>query len=83
MTTVNVLLFGPQALMAGKRLVRVTIDAAAPTCSDVRDALRRCCPALGGSLGVSRIAINQRMARWDQTISAGDEIALIGLVGGG
>lgn len=40
-------------------------------------------PALAGSLGVSRIAINHEFAAPDCQIESGDEVALIGLISGG
>jgi molybdopterin converting factor small subunit len=80
---VSVLLFGPQATLAGARSVDVEIPIEAPTASDIFTALREVAPALTGSLVSSRLAINHEFATADQTIQQGDEVALIGMVSGG
>jgi molybdopterin converting factor small subunit len=80
---VSVLLFGPQATLAGARSVDVVIQTDAPTASAVLTALREAAPALTGSLTSSRLAINHEFANADQSIQQGDEVALIGMVSGG
>lgn len=80
---INVLLFGPQATLAGARSVDVSVDNVAPTASDVLAALREAAPALTSSLKSSRLAINHEFAAGDQTIHQDDEVALIGMVSGG
>ncbi len=80
---VSVLLFGPQATLAGARSVDLAIEKEAPSVSDVLAALHEAAPALTGSLASSRLAINHEFAAADQTIRQGDEVALIGMVSGG
>jgi molybdopterin converting factor small subunit len=80
---VSVLLFGPQATLAGARSVDVDIESDAPTVADILTALHEAAPALTGSLASSRLAINHEFAAADQTIQQGDEVALIGMVSGG
>ncbi|MEX0655778.1 MAG: MoaD/ThiS family protein [Phycisphaeraceae bacterium] len=82
-TQVTVKLFGPQAKLAGQEAVALTLDAAAPTCRDVRAALAEAQPALTASLPGSRLAVNHEYADDDQRVSADDEVALIGMIGGG
>jgi molybdopterin converting factor small subunit len=80
---VSVLLFGPQATLAGARSVVVSVDNVTPTANDVLVALREVAPALTGSLASSRLAVNHEFAYADQTVHQGDEVALIGMVSGG
>lgn len=80
---VSVLLFGPQATLAGARSVDVDIEDNAPTAGGVLAALREAAPALTGSLTSSRLAVNHEFVAAEQTIQQGDEVALIGMVSGG
>ena len=80
---VTVLLFGPQSLQAGAGHVTVRIEQEEPTTADVMAGLRESVPALADSLGTSRLAVNHEFAEAQQKIRSGDEVALIGLVGGG
>ena len=80
---INVLLFGPQATLAGARSVEVVVVADSPTVSDVLIALRETAPTLTDSLTSSRLAVNHRFASSDHAIQQGDEVALIGMVSGG
>jgi molybdopterin converting factor small subunit len=80
---VSVLLFGPQATLAGARSVDVDVATESPTASDIFTALREVAPALTGSLASSRLAVNHEFTTADQTIQQGDEVALIGMVSGG
>lgn len=80
---VSVLLFGPQATLAGARSVDVDVHAESPTAHDVLFALKEVAPELTGSLASSRLAINHEFATAEQTIQQGDEVALIGMVSGG
>lgn len=79
---VRVLLFGPQADLAGTREVSVELAAGA-TCAELREALRLEVPALAASLTASALAINHAYADEVQAIREVDEIALIGMVSGG
>ena len=77
-----VLLFGPQAQAAGARELWVCLPAGA-TAAALKNALGRCCPALGPSLPVSRVAVDHRFVPDEATLPADAELALVGLVGGG
>ncbi|MEN0111214.1 MAG: MoaD/ThiS family protein [Planctomycetota bacterium] len=80
--TVTVLLFGPQAQLAGASEIAVEVGEA-PTADDVLAAIGAACEALRPSLGVSRLAVNHAFASGDTPVSASDEVALIGMVSGG
>ena len=77
------LLFGPQSAEVGADRVTVRLEQEEPTVADVLDGLREGVPSLAGSLGTSRVAVNHRFAAAQDRIRPGDEVALIGLVGGG
>jgi molybdopterin converting factor small subunit len=79
---VRVLLFGPEAAVAGRSDVSVRIDGAC-TCAALKREIERIIPALKGRLTGARLAVNSEFASPEQTISLGDEVALIGMVSGG
>ncbi|MFO0829172.1 MAG: MoaD/ThiS family protein [Phycisphaerales bacterium] len=80
--SVVVLLFGPHAAAVGAD--RVSVDLGGThTCDALVGALRVQHPALGGLMGGARIAVNGRFAAPETVVARGDELALIGLVGGG
>ena len=79
----TVRLFGPQAQLAGRRQLVLELATEAPTAGDVRAELGRVEPKLASSLAHSRLAINHSFASDTQPISAEDELALIGMLGGG
>jgi molybdopterin synthase catalytic subunit len=79
--TCNVKLFGAEARAAGAREIKVTMDA--KTCGALRAVLEQSAPALRPFLSKCRFAVNHEFASDDQTVSEGDEIALIGMVSGG
>lgn len=81
--TVTVLLFGPQATLAGVRELAVRVDDEPATADAVLAALRDAEPRLGPSLAASRLAVNHAFVAPDQTIAPTDEVALIGMVSGG
>jgi len=77
-------LFGPQARLAGKPEVRLEVDDAQATCGGVLRALADTEPAfLAASIGSSRLAVNHAFVAADHRITPDDEVALIGLIGGG
>lgn len=78
----TVLLFGPQARLAGKREVNLDLPDDADVAAVLR-ALADAEPSLVPSMNVSRLAINQDFADADRRIGANDELALIGLISGG
>lgn len=81
--TVTVKLFGPQAQIVGHREVLLEFPVSEINCGDLRRALAGTDSRLGASLGGSRIAVNQTFAADSHPVRAGDEVALIGLIGGG
>ncbi len=80
---IKVLLFGPQAQIAGQSSIEIEVVGEAPTVADVLVALSEGEPALAPSLSVSRLAINQQFAAPGDAVRAADEVALIGMVSGG
>lgn len=86
---VEVLVFGP--VRAAIQRDRVTVDVVATehgvcTAGEVLKALQEQHPALRSTIGSierARLAVNQRYADGDAAIRAGDEVALIAMVGGG
>lgn len=81
--TVTVRLFGPQAQIVGHGEVRLEFPASEISCGDLRRALADSEPRLDASLAGSRIAVNCAFATDSDPVRAGDEVALIGLIGGG
>lgn len=82
MMTLSVQLFGPMVEAAGERRLRLEM-AGEPTCAALRRQIAASRPELAGLLSSCRFAVNQRFADEMQTLSAVDEIVLIGLVSGG
>lgn len=80
--SITVKLLGPQAQLAGARELRLAL-AGTPTVGALRAALAQASPALAPSLASSRLAVNHEFASDSDTIKATDEVALIGMVGGG
>ncbi|MGD9791147.1 MAG: MoaD/ThiS family protein [Phycisphaerales bacterium] len=81
----EVLIFGAAAMNAKAGRVTVTVGARA-TVRDVLVALREQHPGLRFALpnpDTGRLAVNQAFARGDHEVKAGDEVALITLLGGG
>lgn len=79
---VNVLLFGPQAAIAGRRELPIDLPPDA-TVDDALVALGDAAPGLIDSLDTSRLAVNHEFAPAAQVLTATDEVALIGMVSGG
>jgi molybdopterin converting factor small subunit len=80
---VTVKLFGAQAQLVGRREVVVLLDETDATCAALRRGLAAAEPQLESSLTVSRFAINHEFADDQQSLSAEDEVALIGMISGG
>lgn len=78
---VTVLLFGPQATLAGTR--EVVVEAASPTAGAVLEALADSTESLATSLPASRLAVNHEFVDASHAIHPDDEVALIGMVSGG
>jgi molybdopterin converting factor small subunit len=82
---VEVLLFGAAATRENSDRVTVVV-ATNPTVRDVLAALHEQHPDLRFALPAAetgRLAVNQSFAKAEHPIRAGDEVALITLVGGG
>lgn len=83
MTQVKINLFGPQAALIGRDAVTVTLADKAPACSELRRALAEVEPELRPSLSASRFAVNHEYVDDAHQVTAEDEVALIGMIGGG
>ncbi|MEM6756525.1 MAG: MoaD/ThiS family protein [Planctomycetota bacterium] len=79
----TVRLFGPQAELAGRREIQVTVSPGRTTAADVLRQLGEAQPALAASLPGSRLAVDHEYADPDAPLRGDEELALIGLVGGG
>lgn len=79
----KVLLFGPQSALAGASSLEVEVVAGQTTCAAVLKQVSDACEALVPSLASSRLAVNHVLVDGPQTINGDEELALIGLVGGG
>ena len=79
----DVLLFGPQAALAGTRSVSVSIEPGCTTCAAVLTAIGEGCEVLQPSLATSRLAVDQVLRDRDFVLHGHEELALIGMVGGG
>ena len=80
---VAVRFFGPQASLVGSRELLVELQDDAATTAHLLARLGQVEPSLAPSLRHSRVAINHAFAADTQRISPGDEVALIGMLGGG
>jgi molybdopterin converting factor small subunit len=79
---VSVRLFGAEASAAGRREVRIDLPPGG-TCADLLRLIGAEVEPLRGRLGHCRLAVNHDFAPPQRVLSAGDEVALIGLVSGG
>jgi molybdopterin converting factor subunit 1 len=79
--TVKVLLFASYADTLGKNQLALDLTSGA-TVSDVLGRVRAM-PGADGLPPEPLIAVNERYARRDQVLSAGDEVAIIPPVAGG
>lgn len=80
----NVLLFGPYADAAEERAVELELPGRSDcTAADVLLELAERRPKLSDMLGAAMLAVNCTVARPDQRVREGDELAVIGLVSGG
>ena len=80
---VVVKLFGSQSSLAGRREYAVQLDLNEPTVAKLREQLAQLEPRLAPTLPCSRFALNHAFASDDAEIHPGDEVALIGMLGGG
>ena len=79
----TVLLFGPYAEAVSDSSVTVDIGSPSCTASDVKAKLAEQYPKLGGLLGPAVLAVNQQAVQPNHEVHENDELAIIGLVGGG
>lgn len=80
----TVLLFGPYADAVERSSVTLDLPSAtACTAGAVMARLAESHPCLRAMLPVAQIAINQQFAQPDQPVHDRDEVAIIGMVGGG
>jgi molybdopterin converting factor small subunit len=79
---ITVLLFGAERDAAGtpRALVELSHDR---SCATLRGALGKAIPALQDALLTARFAVNGEFAPDSHVLAEGDEVALIGPVGGG
>ncbi|MEM6757669.1 MAG: MoaD/ThiS family protein [Planctomycetota bacterium] len=82
-TPSTVRLFGPQADLTGQREIQVEVTPGRTTSADVLQQLGDKEPALAESLPDSRLAVNHEYADPGAPLRGDEELALIGLVGGG
>lgn len=80
---ITVKLFGPQAALAQQREVVAEVASDTPTAREVMGAVAEACPALTASIGGSRLAVNHAFVSAEDAVAPGDEVALIGILGGG
>ncbi|BAM03641.1 MoaD/ThiS family protein [Phycisphaera mikurensis] len=80
---IRVRLFGVQAERAGRGSVCVRVSPGATTLGDLRGLIAAAEPSLAASLPASRFAVDHAYAAEDRTLAGDEEVALIGLVGGG
>lgn len=80
---VEVLLFGPQAELAGVRSVGIDIAAGRTTCAEALSLVAERCAALRPSIASSRLAVDHAFADGCAVLRGDEELALIGMVGGG
>lgn len=83
MATYKVLLFGPQATLAGSREVDVMLESATVTATDIIEELSKSLPSIKASLATSRLAVNHEFVTAETEVDPNSEIALIGMISGG
>lgn len=82
--TIRVLLFGPFADAVSRSAVQVQLpDEPAPAAGQVKAALAEQYPSLAAMLACAVVAVNHQAVRPEHVISETDELAIVGLVGGG
>lgn len=79
---VKVLLFGAAADRAGTRQIEISVDDGT-TLGDLWPALTDRYPELAPMRNTLAFAINREYARMHETISSGDEVAVLPPVSGG
>lgn len=83
-TTFTIQLFGPYAKTVGQSTVSLSFDAQQPvTAGALLAELGKEYSAIAGLLGSARLAVNCQYVGADHQVAPTDELAVIGLVGGG
>ncbi|MCC5785704.1 MAG: MoaD/ThiS family protein [Phycisphaerales bacterium] len=80
--TLTVRLFGPYADAQGERELSVDLPPE-PTVSLVLETIESRYPALSPLMPSTRLAVNNRFVPPSHEVREGDELALVGMVGGG
>lgn len=80
---ITIKLFGPQARAAGEQAASIDLPDSDATCAALRRALADKYPPLREGLAACRFAVNHEFVDDRTTVTASDEIALIGQVSGG
>lgn len=75
--------FGDASGAIAAATTAATTSTVAVTAAQVMAKLGEEYPAMGEMLAVAKLAVNCRYACPDQVVTADDELALIGMVGGG
>lgn len=78
----TVRLFGPYADAHGERELSLDLPPG-PTASRVLEAVASRCPDLAPLMPSTRLAVNNRFVPPDHEVRESDELALVGMVGGG
>lgn len=82
--TLTVKLFGPYAAAAGKQELQLECgDVVSVTAADVMAKISSECAAMQSILPSAKLAVNCGYVAQDHPVSEADELALIGMVGGG
>lgn len=81
--TLKILLFGPQAMLAGRQEIVLEVSDTPVSASEVLNLIAKELPQLSSSLGNSRLAIDHEFADPKQIVPFDSEVALIGMVSGG
>ncbi|MEM6748940.1 MAG: MoaD/ThiS family protein [Planctomycetota bacterium] len=80
----EVRLFGPQAQLAGRRVLELDGPAdGAVTAGQLLERIAEACPALAASAPASRVAVDHRVLAPEDVVDPAAEVALIGLISGG
>ena len=80
---ITVKLFGPQAQLAGRNEVEIDLAGGHVVAADVLEVLADTCPSLRSSLPKSRLAVDFEIVGPATELGESQEIALIGMLGGG
>lgn len=80
---VTVLLFGPYAATLNDSSVTLDIASSSCTAGEVKEKLAEKYPKLRDMLSAALIAVNHQTVQPNHAVCETDELAIIGLIGGG